>query len=690
MIHTKLMEILANFIEKKLYTRQDIYKFITYHLGISYSKNDKTIEIGNKIKLIHNKVIDYETPIVNFEINELVKQNDSSICLFCAKCYYEYIQQRDYKPCPIVELLKTDINKCNKVAAMVLVIPTSLDGYINTHKYFGKQFTISSNIIKLLKNEIDANTILEYCSNELNENIIDALINVVKSFYTGFISLGDCNSYMLLTDMIIKLLINYSTSHDEEFDFHYLFDYNCKLVWCNKKITNTNGYSNHTKLYFLAFYALKKIYIPMIKHLKTTYGNTSASLDTVIKLINVNNFNYIIGPLIRYAYTSDFCYDDISDTLIDIFVVAYKIAPLDTLITPELIEFFFKLSTLGQFTNNYDIISCAIDIIDMHKMQKNREDRYVNNIIKLLAYIEPKAAYDEFIIRIKGKMLSFLVIGLTKFVPSINNVFVELRKETINLLNSFVSDLHYHYEYINNNIKQLKMNTYNLEFNSLMIKSSYSTVKNFFTLLVLLTKYNELNKIINDRLLINDICVIINILVNIISKVLEFDKDIYMQKITSVISVIFELINNIYKTNNTFINHLPLDTNYSEENYKNILQYYIENNANEEDVIFQMIELVDNIKVIKTTNYDIDDVPEEFLDPLTFLPIEQPYILPETLTIVDKLSIYKHLLTKQENPFTRSPLNEEVLEKFNQTEEIQAKIQEFINKFETWKTNFTK
>ena len=66
-------------------------------------------------------------------------------------------------------------------------------------------------------------------------------------------------------------------------------------------------------------------------------------------------------------------------------------------------------------------------------------------------------------------------------------------------------------------------------------------------------------------------------------------------------------------------------------------------------------EIVDKNKI----NYD--DAPEEFLDPLTFVLMEDPIILPTSHMNIDRKTIEEYLLTNPTDPFNRNPLTKEEL-----------------------------
>lgn len=53
---------------------------------------------------------------------------------------------------------------------------------------------------------------------------------------------------------------------------------------------------------------------------------------------------------------------------------------------------------------------------------------------------------------------------------------------------------------------------------------------------------------------------------------------------------------------------------------------------------------------------DYDDAPDEFLDPLMANLMEDPVELPDSKTIIDRVTIKRHLVNDPHDPFNRAPL----------------------------------
>ena len=100
------------------------------------------------------------------------------------------------------------------------------------------------------------------------------------------------------------------------------------------------------------------------------------------------------------------------------------------------------------------------------------------------------------------------------------------------------------------------------------------------------------------------------------------------------------------------------------------------------------IKFVDNLrkqeKIIKSQEINYDDAPQEYLDALTFLIMNDPVKLPKSQVILDRKTIETHLLSDQTDPFNRDPLTKEML---IPCPELKAKIHEYIQKKKTEKLN---
>ena len=72
---------------------------------------------------------------------------------------------------------------------------------------------------------------------------------------------------------------------------------------------------------------------------------------------------------------------------------------------------------------------------------------------------------------------------------------------------------------------------------------------------------------------------------------------------------------------------------------------------------------------------EINDIPDEFLDPLMGDIMKDPVLLPTSGNIVDRITIMKHLLSDNTDPYNRKPLTKEDL--VPQTE-LKERIEQFF------------
>jgi hypothetical protein len=87
----------------------------------------------------------------------------------------------------------------------------------------------------------------------------------------------------------------------------------------------------------------------------------------------------------------------------------------------------------------------------------------------------------------------------------------------------------------------------------------------------------------------------------------------------------------------------------------------------------------------KKDDIKLEDVPEEFLDPLIYTLIKDPVMIPNVDLIFDKTSIMSQIYHEKINPYTREFLDERIMEVHNKKPDIIQKIAEFLDKINKWK-----
>ncbi len=77
---------------------------------------------------------------------------------------------------------------------------------------------------------------------------------------------------------------------------------------------------------------------------------------------------------------------------------------------------------------------------------------------------------------------------------------------------------------------------------------------------------------------------------------------------------------------------------------------------------------------IKAKHISYDDAPDEYLDPITTVLMEDPVMLPASNMILDRATIATHLLSDPTDPFNRSMLT---IEEVISCPELKSKILEY-------------
>ena len=119
----------------------------------------------------------------------------------------------------------------------------------------------------------------------------------------------------------------------------------------------------------------------------------------------------------------------------------------------------------------------------------------------------------------------------------------------------------------------------------------------------------------------------------------------------------------------------------------------LENFVNHKDLILETIDSIsfdnDEKQKIKDkfnsyVHNEINDYPDEFLDPITCSAIENPVMIPNNNNFFDKTTILMQLRHEKINPYTKEPLTEEILNEHNKKQEIQILLNDFLDKKKEW------
>ena len=152
----------------------------------------------------------------------------------------------------------------------------------------------------------------------------------------------------------------------------------------------------------------------------------------------------------------------------------------------------------------------------------------------------------------------------------------------------------------------------------------------------------------------------------------------------------YDFFTNFISISNDLWNNYNLQTKwilYSSSNITNINEFIqfvktdipsinIDNFKNSINTIYDTSNNIDNLN---TSN-----IPNEFIDPLVCVLIENPVEIPVSCIIVDEKIIYKHIVIKGDNPFNRMPLSIEELIKYQEQDDVQKRINDWKIRYNDW------
>lgn len=351
----------------------------------------------------------------------------------------------------------------------------------------------------------------------------------------------------------------------------------------------------------------------------------------------------------------------------------------------ESLRFFVYINNFHYFVNFLDnLVSIYIDLeyfdTNNQYFEKFKYRTYVINILeKIISYNIDTNNFDKQI-----KIIDFT----TKYLNNKKN-----NEKITKMLYMFMSDFNYLWEEL---IDKVNSDETYYDFDH-YINNQFSKLDSYLSFLLKLFNYkNILGIIVSNRLIekyIQSFNYNIKLLIDLDrNQFLKLNSDLKLHTIIrKIVNIYFILLNKsidvsilISQDKRCYSEHFITDiTNIyrlSLSAYGVIKPKYI--------VMFKIFDKV--IKRIKK-NYDNRisklEFPEKYLDPLTFCEIINPKILPSSNMIIDEKTIFTHLLSHSNDPFNRQFLTLDILNEFNNQDDIKEKINAFLNNKNEWVSN---
>jgi hypothetical protein len=419
-------------------------------------------------------------------------------------------------------------------------------------------------------------------------------------------------------------------------------------------------------------------------------GSSSEFYYVVCRWINECNPTILLDPIL----------DDMIGFLIH---VAFDETNNDDLLVVNKIFDIAILVITGDITKNINLKFQYLRYIDanLSSLTKDTNDimRLMDGIIDILLALNKIPSVFMYRFSYKLNIYNFidnLCIHCPRykyFSNCMNHQLLIDKLKSRAFINMIVDDINELHAFISTQLSSMKKNTMANMFGNINIMV-YEVVYQVYTMIHFVNNMMSLSKfkqlICSDEL-ISAVATLINgiasIIVNDLNISLDFVPPTYLAK-TKLKMNIIDLVSELHMLCKTVsANDRLVEKMISEELVFriDIFETISMLAGDGDDFINLLIKKSDEIKQIQYS----EEIPDEFLDPITFRPIEHPILLPYMTDFDDiyhdQSTIIRSLLKKEENPYNRHVLTIEELNKYNKEPEVVKKIINFVDKFETWK-----
>ena len=323
---------------------------------------------------------------------------------------------------------------------------------------------------------------------------------------------------------------------------------------------------------------------------------------------------------------------------------------------------------------------------------------FICEYIKLFINIEKYNAASgyRFKIKIKTKIINmihtFLINNPSELLEQyIDNTFVTLYTSHINNINTIIDEL----------IKEIQQNPFgnskmilmkyliyldhSVHFNKFFYKLFETDKQSIYYFKIIEQYYTLFKSLITNKLYTQ-------------LSILQEDNFLRLVELGSwgiVDSIFSHLYNNltIMTQNDIFIdtwanNKFFYNKDIIDKTCKEYGSFNIKDGYSITDLLTHLSENIETkIQLISDSadKYDTE-IPDKFKDPIMLIPIKQPIEIPSVKTILDKYTIYNHLIFNETNPFTNEGLTVNDLELYNNNSDVKERITVFLRNFNEWKT----
>lgn len=389
------------------------------------------------------------------------------------------------------------------------------------------------------------------------------------------------------------------------------------------------------------------------------FNSTNISFETTIEccILLMGDNNNITNPYLRTK----------ASKLISYIIPEYKNKPYlhfnicQQHLLPNLIKLYVEVENTGSDNQFYQKFEPRyhISYLFRHILKEVLEPNY-RDIIQTVSNNNPNM-YKRFII-MNLSDLNFLLEEIVNSVKKIKNVSSRIPLEQLTRIMSLLkSDLLFSYEQLE--LLYTCSKYLNNQFITHEIIAQFVPMANYF-----------IKFFINEDMLVKD-------------------RKIYGYKPDKIVELFSKVYLEISHSDNV-VQEIILDKrSYYPKLFEDMSYHLLTVNkiTELETVNFQMIQTIIESKIKKLNNrvilIDDNEIPDDIMDPIMCSIMKEPILLPSSKKIMDKSVICRYLLSDQEDPFNREPLDIEELEQFNRLPETMELMKPINNKIKQYHWN---
>lgn len=613
-----------------------------------------------------------------------------------------------------------DIHKSNKLS---LIINNWIDDDLK-HTYSGMEYQNKSfmmifnytifnneninNMLELFKNIYECTTLNKINLYKLFFQILNSNIYYTHMNIT-YESLHKCSKITFITTILfISLNI---------FNNEINYDNINNIDKIRNEFTIYNDDNISTILYYLINYSIYVCFIPLYKIQKSfelklkqaqgmrIFGLLYSSGEDIIKIQNELNVinELIIHPkinniIIELYENMTMIIDKNSITMLNdeilnsiYYYFDNMIYELNTTIFNKSIYSFFECIINGTYTNNPHIRYQYTTLLLL--MDRSIDNLFDKSIINIMKYYNEVDYNNWTPLNTSIKHTVSLIDTLLKYNTISNytyNIKNELERTFIFKICSAgissINEIEGTINKINELIKEQRINDLNKNtiYKSIIKSASkyiYPYIIENHIIIKLMDYINCIKYMPNDLL---------NEIISYYTNGIKITNNIHYKKIKEHYNTINININQIF----TDLLIKIFENNQENDHIKEYLYNIYNINYPESMNLSKLIEDIPYLYTIiqeytEKTQNEIE-YPDDFLDPILCIKITNPIMIPEVKSIFDRSSIITHLYTSKTNPFTRKPLSEDEVNKYNELDEIKEQIIEFKEKLIEFERNYKK